>query len=496
MSYWTELRKAHDQECYTKAQILDYYESDGEFIWNQLPIATDLDKAESHRIRQMRQRDEDDQMRNPGWTVRHGIWQPNSTTPGVIAPTTPGVVAATPSRNIDAHQLDVSRNSDAPVIPTTVSSRNIDAHQPDADETAPRLSPPGPMMPLPSRLMRPPSAPGLLMPLPNVIPTTVSSRNSDALALMPHAMPQAAAAPALMPPVVFTCDQLKAMPSVPQHAGKFAWAKQKELRELLLESGTYEHDLTQSDWPWRDVIRSLPKNEHEILVGPGVIMFTFYLVPGEIDQNYHNKTSHDSGERHVFHVRRKDNVAHHLHYHSNGTHDDPVKSQHTISVHKTFPGKFTIRQQDFSHMASYNGALQPVGFDEGSITGANVGRNEAGEACTTLLEACGVFLRPVAVDVTDELAFSWRRWLKHQRNTVKIQAMPHDIVKVFICRSLFVVDQHIIACCRTDRTYVCFYPKLTPRSGQLPIHHDWPEMDVFQHPYHISVPWNRVPDRA
>jgi len=313
---------------------------------------------------------------------------------------------------------------------------------------------------------------------------------------MPHAMPQAADALALMPPVVFTCDQLKAMPNVPGHAGKFAWAKQKELRELLLESGTYEHDLTQSDWPWRDVIRSLPKNEHEILVGPGVIMFTFYLVPGEIDQNYHNKTSHDSGERHVFHVRRKDNVAHHLHYHSNGTHDDPVKSQHTISVHKTFPGKFTIRQHDFSHMAKYNGALQPVGFDEGSITGANVGRNEAGLACTTLLEACGVLDRPVAVDVTDELAFSWRRWLKHQRNTVKIQAMPHDIVKVFICRSLLVVDQHIIACCRTDRTYVCFYPKLTPRSGQLPIHHDWPEMSVFQHPYHISVPWNRVPDRA
>jgi len=249
MSYWTELRKAHDQECYTKAQMLDYYGSHGEFIWNQLPIATDLDKAESRRIRQMRQqmhqRDEDDQMRNPGWSVSNNIWQLNRTTPGVIAPTTPGVVAATPSRNIDAHQLDVSRNSDAPVIPTTVSSRNIDAHQPDADETAPRLSSPGPMMPLPSRLMRPPSAPGLLMPLPNVIPTTVSSRNSDALALMPHAMPQAADALALMPPVVLTCDQLKAMPNVPGHAGKFAWTKQKELRELLLESGTYEHDLTQ-----------------------------------------------------------------------------------------------------------------------------------------------------------------------------------------------------------------------------------------------------------
>jgi hypothetical protein len=221
-------------------------------------------------------------------------------------------------------------------------------------------------------------------------------------------------------------------------------------------------------------------------------MFTFNLVLGEIDPNYLQK-SNDSGERHVFHIRRADNVAHHLHYHKDGKHDDPVKSQHTITVHNTFPGKLTIRQKHFTS-DEYNGALQPVGFDEGSITGPNVGRKEAASACTTLLEACGFLGRAVSVDVTDELAFPWRRWLKHQTNDVKNDAMPHDIVKVFICRGLLVVDQAMIACCRTDGTYVCFYPKKAP--GRLQIHYDWPEMTVFQHPVHVSVPWNRIPDRA
>jgi hypothetical protein len=470
---WNEFRTALDGECYTKAEILEYYESDGQRIWDQLPRATEYD---------MQWRESSQMGQDPGWTMTKGRWKRSSeavdaassrtiddtasrtshavnselaasensarclrqladsrmlhvrrppATPMppaaddtlalmpqlerlphvrrshaatdalavseavdgrwqrrssdqldasrnsdapviprtfdahlaqldamVTAPTTPGVVAATSSRNIDAHQLDASRNSDAPVIPTTVDAFLA---QPDASE------------------------------------------NSDALALMPHA---AADALALMPQVVLTCDQLEAMRPVSGHGGRFACTRQRELRAELLQSGTFEHDLTHEDWPWRDVIRSLRQDLRTTLVGPGVTLFTFKLVLGEMDQNYVKipTCEADTGERHVFHIQRADNVAHHLHYHPNGKLDDPVKSQHNITVQNTLPGGYIIRQEHFTS-DDYNGALQPVDFDERCITGPRVGRREAASACTILLDACGGQRRAVSVDVTDEIAF-------------------------------------------------------------------------------------------
>jgi hypothetical protein len=237
-------------------------------------------------------------------------------------------------------------------------------------------------------------------------------------------------------------------------------------------------------------------------------MFTFKLVLGEIDQNYAKKPN-DTGERHVFHIQRADNVAHHLHYHKNGKLDDPVKSQHNITVQNTLPGGHIIRQEHFT-IDDYNGALQPVDFDERFITGPNVGRREAASACTILLDACGGQRRAVSVDVTDEFAFPWRRWLLHQTNGK--DAMPHNIVRVFICRGLFVFDEANqysrddvicrepkIACCRADGTYVCFYPDKERRirkALKLEILNDWPAVTLFHYPYHVTLPWNRMPDRA
>jgi len=297
-----------------------------------------------------------------------------------------------------------------------------------------------------------------------------------------------------MPQVVLTFDQLEAMPK-PQFGGKFACERQRELRAELLQSGTYEHDLTHEAWPWRDVIRSLPQHLRWTLVGPGVTLFTFKLVRCQIDHNYYDKFPNDSGERHVFHIQRTDNVAHHLHYHPNGTLDDPVKSQHNITVQNTLPGGPIIRQEHFTThdwLPLINGALQPVDFDGRFITGPTVGRKEAASACTILLDACGGQRRAASVDVTDELAFPWRRWLLHQTNSN--DAMPHNIVRVFICRGLFVFDETMIACCRADGTYACFYPGRKAR--KLEIFNDWPAMTLFQNPYYVNVPWNRMPVRA
>ena len=346
-------------------------------------------------------------------------------------------------------------------------------------------------------------------------PQLDASRSSDdhALAPMPsRPCPDAHAlvlldndqALAPLPQVVLTGVQLEAMRRVSGRAGKYACSQQRDLRAQLLLTGEYEHDLTYGDWPWWDVIRSLPQDLRTLLVGPGVTMFTFKLVVGEMDHNYVGKPN-DSGERHVFHIRRADNVAHHLHFHKNGSLDDPVKSQHTVTLPTTLPIGCVIRQDDFT-IDDYNGALQPVGFDEGFITGPNIGRREAALACTILLDACGGQGRAASVDVTDEFAFPWRRWLLHQTNTYLYAVFrPQNIVRVFIYRGLFDFDEFHrlirddddipkIACCLADGTFVRYYPR--SRTKKAEILDNWPAVRLFHRPHHVTLPWNRMHDRA
>ena len=291
----------------------------------------------------------------------------------------------------------------------------------------------------------------------------------------------------LPPQVVLTCAQLEAMPLVNRHGGKFACLRQRELRAELLLSGTYDHDLTHEVWPWRDVIRSLPEGLRTALVGPGVTMFAFKLLRGHLDQNYARKPD-DTGERHVFHIARADNVAHLLHYHQNGSMVDFVKICQRQVTQMMF-ADCVCQRHVTNH--GYNSALQPVVFDEKFITGTTVGRREAATACTTLLEHCAG-PRAASVDVTDELAFPWRRWLLNATNGE--EARRGNIVKVFICR-LTQDSEPCIACCRADGKYVCIYPskeRYDKRALKLPIHNDWPAQVLFHYPYFVTVMWNRI----
>ena len=155
------------------------------------------------------------------------------------------------------------------------------------------------------------------------------------------------------------------MPLVNRHGGKFACLRQRELRAELLLSGTYDHDLTHEVWPWRDVIRSLPEGLRTALVGPGVTMFAFKRVRGQLDD--------DQSERHVFHIARADNVAHLLHYHQNGSMVDFVKICQRQVTQMMF-ADCVCQRHVTNH--GYNSALQPVVFDQRIITGPSVCRRE------------------------------------------------------------------------------------------------------------------------
>ena len=172
---------------------------------------------------------------------------------------------------------------------------------------------------------------------------------------------------------VLTITQL---PNIKQKAGfggKEANRMQRSLREQLLPKGIYEYDLTQDDWDWRQVLKALPPNVQNSVVGAGITKFRFRLLQDVMDHNYRGKI--DSGERHVFHVDRVDGSAVHLHFHKNGKMDAP----------KVF--------KDVS------GAVPPAaGTWEPESTTTLIGRNEAQLAFLNLLDdgaATG------AVDVTD-----------------------------------------------------------------------------------------------
>jgi hypothetical protein len=98
--------------------------------------------------------------------------------------------------------------------------------------------------------------------------------------------------------------------------------------------------------------------------------------------------------------------------------------------------------------------------------------------------------RAASVDVTDEVAFPWRRWLLHATNGE--EARRGNIVKVFICRPTL-GSEPCIACCRADGTYVCIYPHGSPT---WLIHDDWPAKVLFHYPYFVTVMWKRIIEQA
>ena len=77
---------------------------------------------------------------------------------------------------------------------------------------------------------------------------------------------------------VLTFTELSNRKQVPNMGGKAACTKQRELRAICLSRRQFQIDLTDDAWSWRDLLRSLPPQLREDLVGPGVTQFTFRLL--------------------------------------------------------------------------------------------------------------------------------------------------------------------------------------------------------------------------
>ena len=244
----------------------------------------------------------------------------------------------------------------------------------------------------------------------------------------------------LVLPSVCNFQEMQAMRPVQGMGGKVACRKQRELRQVCLEKEVFEIDVTAS-WPeWRAVLRALPPQTQRAIIGNGITQVKFRLLESVQDSNY---AKVDSGERHVFEILRVDTSAVHLHYHKDGSFDNPV-----------YVDPIVMRQN------AHSGASQPA---EPFITLAwspsqpNIGRREAVLALTVLLHACwnnGAG----AVDITDGHAFDWRRFLRNDMGHPQIAAM--ELAKVFALRTADSGSPQL-ALCTTGTTWKTMDPTQT-----------------------------------
>jgi len=239
--------------------------------------------------------------------------------------------------------------------------------------------------------------------------------------------------------------------------GKMACVKQKELRQECLENGILEIDLTETWLEWRAVLRALPPFQQQLLIGDGIAFFKFRLLQGVRDGNY-AKRANDSGERHVFEILRVDRSAVHLHYHKNGTLDDPVVVDPFVMPQNANSGASQPTAPFIAPSPGTASASQPV-----------IGRREAVLALTCLLNTCWQN-RAGAVDITDGGGFDWKRFFANTMENPEIDAM--DLEKVFALRTADSGSPKL-ALCTTGTSWKMMEPTQAKyKNSRLPGLHD------------------------
>ena len=285
-----------------------------------------------------------------------------------------------------------------------------------------------PLPPVPPPPSTTPPAVSLLPPVPPPLSTTLpaGSGAGDGAHLASDAGPQQALPPTATShasdgahlagadgplQALLTLEELSNRAPVQGMAGKAACAKQRELRTECLETGSFDVDLTNGAWNWRDLLRSMTQEMRAAVVGPGVTQFSFRLLRNVRDSNYARR---DSGEKHVFEITRGDGSTCHLHYHKKGNMDPPSYSG---------PPEASL------DTASNRGVTQPAGTslgggaDQTVYTASHIltpkshepdtlGKNEAHSACHYLLNADP---QAQSIDVTDGVGFPWKRFLRTQQ---------------------------------------------------------------------------------
>ena len=288
-----------------------------------------------------------------------------------------------------------------------------------------------------------------------------------------HANDQAAPQMLALPSVC-TFQEMQQMRPVNGIGGKAACTKQRDLRQVCLQNRVFEIDVTET-WPeWRAVLRALPRNMQQLIIGNGIARVKFRLLEGVRDPNYAKK---DSGERHVFEILRVDTSAVHLHYHKHGSLDDPV-----------LVDPIAMPQN------ANSGASQPTApFIALSPSQPNIGRREAVLALTRLLNACWN-TGPGAVDITDGHAFDWKRFIANTMEHFEIAAM--ELEKVFALRTADSGPPQLALCTTGTRWKVMDPTQKNYKNTRLPglrdMSSNWRTEPLLLQPRTLDTNWMRM----
>jgi len=266
--------------------------------------------------------------------------------------------------------------------------------------------------------------------------------------------------------------------------GKHAGNKQRELRTRLLDRGEYEHDLTRGAWDWKSVIGAQLPDVQKLLVGSGIVKFSFKLLSGVTDANYMTR---DAGYRHVFEIKRVDGSCYHLHFHKDGKHDSPSCFPCPAAVNDSRATQPDAKPYQRHHI-DYTNDITVV---NSAVETPVIGRNETVLALSLMVGAV-LALSPddtavdIAIDITDGQSFNWRRWLQ---NKLSQEIVNDGLAKVFVVRQKSDKETYI-ACCRTDKTYTMNIVRggkhklCTPPSQD-----DWTTNAIFKSPWFIPYDW-------
>ena len=251
-------------------------------------------------------------------------------------------------------------------------------------------------------------------------------------------------------------DQLARIKQEKNCGGKAANAKQKRLRQHCFANGLWEIDLTDSTYNWKQLLKAMPEAKSTLLVGPGVVKFSFRLLQTVRDHNY---IKIDSGEKHVFEIECVDGLRWQLHFHKNGNMDDPDRIPPPCSMPQAVlrdqPMNETLGSAAWpAHEESPTWHLHDI-LDSTSGDAVPVGRAEVHMALTNILQSYSPQEFPFAVNITATTAFPWHRWL---RNVVSNRELVvSGIVKVFALCETSIQDTQVVFC-HPDDTYTRVRP--------------------------------------
>ena len=226
----------------------------------------------------------------------------------------------------------------------------------------------------------------------------------------------------------------------------------------------------------------MPEAKSKRLVGAGVVKFTFRLLQDVRDHNY---IKQDSGERHVFEIVCADGERWQLHFHKNGSMDNPVHIPSPSSMPRAvLHGQRINNTLGCAALPAYEEGrtwhLHDI-IDSASPDNLPVGRNEVHMALTSILYSPQKY--PFAVDITATTALPWHRWLRNVTQTREL--IGSGIVKVFAVCSAQDIDAHIVVC-HPDDTYTRAKPGRTLEYHQL---NGWRDCPTFAQAPVATVSW-------